>query len=305
MSAAGPQSRPAGVPVAPGTGWPGDLATAATPVARDLAGVAALAAQAGTLAELAARQSVCRACPRLVRWREQVAADKRRSYQAERYWGRPVPGWGAEHPRVLIVGLAPAAHGGNRTGRIFTGDRSGDVLFASLWRCGLALQPGSTAAGDGQALIGTRMAAAVRCAPPQNKPSVAERDTCAPWLAAELAQVSADLRVIVCLGHFAWQVIWPQLQAAGIVIGRPRPAFGHGAEVLVRARHGAPQAGHAPAGQAQGGQAQGGHAPPAAADGGLLVVGCYHPSQQNTFTGRLTDDMLDTVFRRARSYAGL
>jgi uracil-DNA glycosylase family 4 len=241
--------------------------------------VAGLAAGAASLTELTARQSVCRACPRLVRWREQVAADKRRSYLAERYWGRPVPGWGDEHPAVLIVGLAPAAHGGNRTGRIFTGDRSGDVLFASLWRCGLAAQPASTAAGDGQRLIATRMAAAVRCAPPQNKPSVAERDACAPWLAAELAHILADLRVIVCLGHFAWQAIWPQLSAAGLTIPRPRPAFGHGTEVLVQP-------------------------PEVSADRRVLVVGCYHPSQQNTFTGRVTDEMLDEVFRRAAGLSG-
>ncbi len=292
MSAAAPENRPADSPVAPGTGWPGDLATAATPVAGDLAGVRALAAGAGSLAELAARQSVCRACPRLVQWREQVAVGKRRSYQAERYWGRPVPGWGAGQPKVLIVGLAPAAHGGNRTGRVFTGDRSGDVLFASLWRCGLAVQPGSTTAGDGQQLIGTRMAAAVRCAPPQNKPSVAERDTCAPWLAAELAQMRADLRVIVCLGHFAWQVIWPQLRAAGSVPPRPRPPFGHGAEVLIQAAGSTPDT-------------TSGTGPGAAPDRDLLVLGCYHPSQQNTFTGRVTDDMLDDVFRRAGTYAGL
>jgi uracil-DNA glycosylase family 4 len=271
-------------PVAPGTGWPDDPATARTAVALDPASVRDLAASAGTLSDLVARQSVCRACPRLVRWREQVAGEKRRSFRAERYWGRPVPGWGAEQPRVLIIGLAPAAHGGNRTGRIFTGDRSGDVLFASLWRCGLAAQPDSSAAGDGQRLYATRMAAAVRCAPPDNKPSVAERDTCAPWLAAELALMSGDLRVIVCLGHFAWQAVWPQLRDAGAEVPRPRPAFGHGAEVMVRAPH---------------------LSPAGAARSQLLVIGCYHPSQQNTFTGRLTDSMLDTVFQRARDHAGL
>jgi uracil-DNA glycosylase len=293
MSPAGAGPQPDG-PVAPGTGWPEDLATAATPVARDPADVRALAAGAGTLPELVARQSVCRACPRLVDWREQVALAKRRSFQSEPYWGRPVPGWGAEHPRVLIVGLAPAAHGGNRTGRIFTGDRSGDVLFASLWRCGLAAQPVSTAAGDGQRLDAARMAAAVRCAPPGNKPSVAERDACAPWLAAEIAQVSGDLRVVVCLGHFAWQALWQQLQAAGAAVPRPRPAFGHGAEVALRAPGaGEPGAGAEPVSR------------PAIGSRQLLVLGCYHPSQQNTFTGRVTDVMLDSVFRRAREHAGL
>jgi uracil-DNA glycosylase len=267
-------------PVPPGTGWPGDPAGPGTPAATDAAGVRALAASAGTMAELAARQSVCRACPRLVAWREDVAAVKRRAWAAERYWGRPVPGWGAEHPRLLVVGLAPAAHGGNRTGRIFTGDRSGDVLFASLHRCGLAAQATSVSAGDGQRLIGTRVAAAVRCAPPANKPSPAERDTCAPWLAAEFALAAAHLRVVVCLGAFAWQALWPVLSEAGFAVPRPRPGFGHAAEAL---------AGF-PAGRA-GGQ--------------LLVMGCYHPSQQNTFTGRVTPAMLDAVFTRAAAEAGL
>jgi len=265
-------------PVPPGTGWPGDPATPATPAAGSPAAVRALAASAGSLAELTARQSVCRACPRLVEWREQVAVAKRRSFAAERYWGRPIPGWGADQPAVLIVGLAPAAHGGNRTGRIFTGDRSGDALFASLWRCGLAAKPASVAAGDGQRLLGARMVAAVRCVPPANKPSVAERDACAPWLAAELAHVRSSVRVVVCLGHFAWQAIWPQLGKAGFPLPRPRPAFGHGAEARVASSGGS---------------------------GEVLLIGCYHPSQQNTFTGRVTDDMLDGVFRRARQQAGL
>jgi uracil-DNA glycosylase len=270
-------------PVPPGTGWPGDPATARTPVAGNPADVRTLAATAGTLAELTARQSVCRACPRLVEWREQVAAAKRRSFAAERYWGRPIPGWGDDQPRVLIVGLAPAAHGGNRTGRVFTGDRSGDVLFASLWRTGLAAQPTSVTAGDGQRLLGARMVAAVRCAPPENKPSVAERDACAPWLTAELGYVAAYLRSIVCLGHYAWQAVWPQLAAAGFGVPRPRPTFGHGAEALVQ----------------RGGPHGGDSAAP------VLVIGCYHPSQQNTFTGRVNDVMLDGVFQRARLHAGM
>jgi len=268
-------SRPTNVgagPVRPGSGWPDDPATADTPVATGPDSVRALAAGADSLSELAARQSVCRACPRLVAWREQVAATRRRAFAAESYWGRPVPGWGDDQPGVLIVGLAPAAHGGNRTGRIFTGDRSGDVLFAALWRCGLAAQPTSVAAGDGQRLIGVRMAAAVRCAPPENKPTVLERDTCEPWLAAELAQVASSLRAIVCLGHFAWQATWRELARAGHHVPVPRPTFGHGAEAIVA---------------------------------GLLVLGCYHPSQQNTFTGKVTGPMLDSVFERARAFAGL
>ena len=272
-------------PARPGVGWPEDPATGLTPVARDAAAVRALAAGAGTLAELAARQSVCRACPRLVAWREEVAVVRRRSFQAEQYWGRPVPGWGAERPRILIVGLAPAAHGGNRTGRIFTGDRSGDVLFASLWRCGLAAQPTSTAAGDGQRLLGVRMLAAVRCAPPGNSPAIEERDGCAPWFAAELELTIADLRAIVCLGHFAWRAVWRELGQAGYPLPTPRPAFGHAAEVLLPGRPDQP----APDGSARP----------------VLVLGCYHPSQQNTFTGRVTGPMLDAVLERAREHADL
>jgi uracil-DNA glycosylase len=277
-----PRGQQASVPA--GSGWPEDPATPSTPVALSPADVQVLAAGAGSLSELAARESVCRACERLVRWREQVARTKRRSFQDDTYWGRPVPSWGDLRPAILILGLAPAAHGGNRTGRIFTGDRSGDFLFAALWRCGLAVQPASTAAGDGQRLISARMAAAVHCAPPGNKPAPAERDACASWLAAELSLLRDSLRVVVCLGHFAWQALWPVLAGRGYEVPRPRPAFGHGAEVLVTASAAAlDQAGSA---------------------AGLSVLGCYHPSQQNTFTGRVTEDMLDAVFRRARDLAG-
>ncbi len=252
-----------------------------------------LAAGAGSLAELVARQSVCCACPRLVEWREQVAAVKRPSSRTETYWGRPIPGWGDERPQVLIAGLAPAAHGGNRTGRIFTGDRSGDVLFASLYRCGLAALPTSTAAGDGQRLVGTRMVAAVRCAPPANKPSVTERDTCAPWLTAEFARVAGSVRVIVCLGGFAWHAAWAMLRSAGFALPRPRPGFGHGTEVPLARPAGAAPAGAAPEGTCP------------ERGGPVLLLGCYHPSQQNTFTGRVTPTMLDEVFRRAASVAGV
>ena len=300
----------------PGTGWPGDPATSRTPVARSAADVRELAAAAGTLGELVARQSVCRACPRLVGWREQVAMEKRRSFQAERYWGRPIPGWGAARPGVLIVGLAPAAHGGNRTGRIFTGDRSGDVLFASLHRCGLAALPDSVAAGDGQQLIGARMVAAVRCAPPANKPTPAERDACAPWLEAELAQVAAGLRVIVCLGGFAWQAIWPSLAAVGFNVPRPRPPFGHGAEVVLGdraeqrpfssrdARDWSDARDSSGARDSRVSQDSSGSRDSRDSRRSLLLIGCYHPSQQNTFTGRVTPVMLDAVFKRAREQAG-
>ena len=268
---------PAG-PVPPGTGWPEDPARPDTPVAHDAAEVITLAASAGPLAELTARQSVCRACPRLVAWREQLTVQRRKSFRHERYWGRPIPGWGSDRPRVLIVGLAPAAHGGNRTGRIFTGDRSGDFLYAALYRGGLAAQPESVTAGDGQRLIGARMAAAVRCAPPDNKPTPQERVTCEPWLATEIALVAGSMRAIVCLGGFAWQALWPALREAGFAVPRPRPAFAHGAEVLL-------------------------DRPAAPDESPVLLLGCYHPSQQNTFTGRVTPPMLDAVLTRASSYA--
>ena len=231
-----------------------------------------LAAGAATLAELDAAVSVCRACPRLVAWREQVATEKRRAFADERYWGRPIAGWGADRPAILVVGLAPAAHGGNRTGRIFTGDRSGDWLFAALHRAGLARQPTSTRADDGQRLIGTRMLAAVRCAPPANAPTPAERDTCAPWADAEVSRLLPTLKVAVALGAFAWQSLLGTLQRLDLDVPRPRPKFGHAAQVRV---------------------------------GGVLVVGCFHPSQQNTFTGRLTEPMLDQVMYLAATEAGL
>jgi len=231
-----------------------------------------LAGAATSVSALDAAVSVCRACPRLVQWREDVAVAKRRSFADEPYWGRPIPGWGEEAPAVLVVGLAPAAHGGNRTGRIFTGDRSGDWLFAALHRAGLASQPTSTHADDGQRLLRTRMLAAVRCAPPGNAPTPVERDTCAPWMDAEVAAVLPHLRAAVALGAFAWQALLGCLGRVGLDVPRPRPKFGHGAEVQV---------------------------------GGVLVVGSFHPSQQNTFTGRLTEAMLDRVLDRAVSAAGL
>jgi uracil-DNA glycosylase family 4 len=259
-------------PVPPGEGWPDDPAETDADVAETANDVRRLAASAGDLATLDADVSVCRACPRLVAWREEVAVDKRRSFAGEPYWGRPISGWGATEPGVLVVGLAPAAHGGNRTGRIFTGDRSGDWLFASLHRVGLAAQPTSVHAGDGQQLIGTRMAAAVRCAPPANKPTPGERDTCAPWLDAELAFVLPSLRAIVCLGSFGWDVALRALGRAGLDVPTPRPRFGHAARVEL---------------------------------GAVTVLGCYHPSQQNTFTGKLTEPMLDAVLGEAARLAGI
>jgi uracil-DNA glycosylase len=232
------------------------------------------ATAAQDLAELDAAVSDCFACPRLVAWREEVAAVRRASFRDQRYWGRPVPGFGVPDATIGILGLAPAAHGGNRTGRIFTGDRSGDVLFAALYRAGLANQPTSVAAGDGLALRHTRIFAAVRCAPPDNKPLPAERDTCAPWLHRELALIAPTLRAVVTLGAFAWAAWWPAMTAVyGVPAPVPRPRFGHGAEVSV----------------------------PGTPD----VLGCFHVSQQNTFTGKLTPAMLDEVLADAKRRAGL
>ena len=261
-------------PVPPGTGWPEDPGAAETPVARTAAQVRRLARAVDGLEELEARVSVCRACPRLVTWREDVARDKRASFADQPYWGRPIAGWGAPDPRVLIVGLAPAANGGNRTGRIFTGDRSGDWLFASLHRVGLATQPTSVHAGDGQRLLGARMVAAVRCAPPLNKPTTQERDTCAPWLDAELELVAPTVRTVVALGSFGWNAALGAFRRVGWQVPRPAPRFGHGAEAAIGT----------PAHE-------------------VRLLGCYHPSQQNTFTGKLTEPMLDEVLGRAAATA--
>ncbi|MFM9134413.1 MAG: uracil-DNA glycosylase [bacterium] len=220
------------------------------------------------LAELDQRIVACRACPRLVAWREEVALTRRSAYADQEYWGRPITGFGPARPGMLIVGLAPAAHGANRTGRIFTGDRSGDWLFASLHRLGLASQALSVSRDDGQELSGVRITAAVRCAPPGNAPTPEERDTCARYLVDEMG--ITDPPVIVALGGFAWQSVLRALAALGGEIPRPRPRFGHGATARVGSR---------------------------------WLLGCYHPSQQNTFTGRLTEPMLDDVLGRARDLA--
>jgi uracil-DNA glycosylase len=231
------------------------------------------AQKASELAKLGEQVSRCRRCPRLVAWREQVAREPRAAFAGERYWGRPLPGFGDPRARVLLLGLAPAAHGGNRTGRIFTGDRSGDFLIAALARAGFANQPTSTGRDDGLQLRGMWMTAAVRCAPPANRPTPTERDTCLPWSRRELSLLP-DVRVLVCLGAFAWDAALRLLAdgAGGARPPRPRPRFAHGAE----ARSGRHQ-----------------------------LLGCYHPSQQNTFTGKLTNAMIDAVLARARALAGL
>lgn len=216
----------------------------------------------------------CRRCPRLVAWREEVARVRRAAFADQDYWGRPVPPFGDARARIVVLGLAPAAHGGNRTGRIFTGDRSGDWLFAALWRAGLANQPQSVSRDDGLQLRDCWVTAAVRCAPPANRPTPVERDNCLPWLSAELGLL-ACVRVIVCLGGFAWDVAMRALDAP-----RPRRSFGHGVEVELSAGPRTSVAGRP-----------------------MTLLGCYHVSQQNTFTGRLTEPMLDAVFARARALA--
>ncbi|KRC54805.1 MULTISPECIES: uracil-DNA glycosylase [unclassified Nocardioides] len=235
---------------------------------------------AEAMARLDARIVRCRKCPRLVAWREQAAREKRAAYADEDYWARPVPGFGPPDARILVIGLAPAAHGSNRTGRMFTGDRSGDWLFASLFRVGLANQPTSVARDDGLELTGVRMAAPVRCAPPANKPTPEERATCAPWLDDELAVLAPSVRVVVTLGAIGWSAALHALGSAGWSVPRPRPRFGHGAEVRLQPAPGARRT-------------------------ELVVLGCFHPSPHNTFTGRLTEPMTDEVFLRARTLAGM
>jgi uracil-DNA glycosylase family 4 len=247
--------------IAPRTG--GSATPDATSVVTAAAAETVRAAVA--LATLAEEITACRACPRLVAWREAAAANPPARFCGERYWARPVPGWGDAAARIVLVGLAPAAHGGNRTGRVFTGDRSGDFLFAALHRAGLASQPTSTRPGDGLELRGTYVAAAVRCAPPANAPTPEERDRCAPFLHRELALL-VDARVIVALGAFGWVAALRAVEATCGQLARPLPRFGHAAEV---------------------------------AAGPFVLLGTFHPSQQNTFTGRLTPGMLDAVLARA------
>jgi uracil-DNA glycosylase family 4 len=233
-----------------------------------------------TSAELAALDAElidCRRCPRLVAWREQVAVEKRAAFRDETYWGRPVPGLGPSDAALVIVGLAPAAHGANRTGRMFTGDRSGDVLFAALHAVGLASQPTSVSADDGLALRGVRITAPVHCAPPDNKPTPDERANCSTWLTRELSLLQPTIRVAVALGAIGWNALLPVLASLGYEVPRPRPAFAHGARITLSHREKGP----------------------------LVVMGCYHVSQQNTFTGRLTPAMLEAVLAEAAEVAGL
>ncbi len=222
-----------------------------------------------SIRQLNAEVVSCRTCPRLVAWREAIAVDPPRRHRGEAYWGRPLPGFGDLDAGIVVVGLAPAANGANRTGRMFTGDRSGDWLFAAMHRAGLANQPASIDADDGLRLVGAYVSAVVRCAPPDNKPTPGERDECVPYLARELGLLGRA-RVVVCLGGFAWDGVLRTLRAAGVDPPRPKPRFGHGAEAEV---------------------------------GPYVLLGSYHPSQQNTFTGRLTEEMLDAVFRRAKELA--
>ena len=240
--------------------------------ALDATDVVAQAAAAGSLPALEEHVSECRACPRLVAWREEVAAVKRAAFADQEYWGRPAPGFGDAAARILVLGLAPAAHGANRTGRVFTGDRSGDFLYAAMYRAGLANQPVSVSRDDGLELRDAWVTAAVRCAPPANKPAPDERDTCLPWTVGELALLGS-VRIVVCLGQFAWDAALRLRIACGVPAARPKPRFGHGAEYD---------------------------------DGAWLpMLGCFHVSQQNTFTGTLTEPMIDAVFARAREAAGL
>jgi uracil-DNA glycosylase family 4 len=248
------------------------------------------------LAALEAAVTECRRCPRLVTWREQVARDKRAAFAHEEYWGRPIPGFGDPDARVLILGLAPAAHGANRTGRIFTGDRSGDFLFEALWRTGFANQAVSHRIGDGLELRDCFVTSPVRCAPPANKPLPAERDACASWLVAEAALLR-QVRVVVALGGFAWAAALRLRAALGHPVPRPAPRF----------RHGGTAGGPIPlmGEPADSRESAGGPIPLMGGPIPFSVLGCFHPSQQNTFTGRLTPAMAVDVLEIARDLAGL
>ncbi|MFE2229193.1 uracil-DNA glycosylase [Streptomyces kronopolitis] len=236
------------------------------------------AGRCGGLAELDAQLTQCRACPRLVDWREHIGARPRAAFRDWEYWARPVPGFGPPDAPLAVDGLAPAAHGGNRTGRMFTGDASGDFLFAALHAVGLASRPTATHRGDGLELYGVRVTSPVHCAPPDNKPTPDERRTCRPWLVAELELLSPHLRAVLVLGAFGWQALLPVLGEAGWPLPRPRPAFGHGVRLTL---------------PATGSRRE------------LQVLGSYHPSQRNTFTGRLTFEMLVELLTRAAGLAGL
>jgi uracil-DNA glycosylase len=251
---------------APVGSWPHDPANSKTKVAETAEDVVTLSAASNSLADLDAHVSVCRACPRLVQWRESVAETKRRSFADQEYWGRPVTGFGPSDSDIVVLGLAPAAHGGNRTGRVFTGDRSGDWLYRSMYRAGLARIETSTSIDDGQELLGVRLLAAVRCAPPENAPTPQERDACSPWLDRELALLP-HARIFVALGNFAWTALLAALSRRGSARPTPKPVFTHGAEITL--------------------------------ESGEVLLASFHPSQQNTFTGRLTEEMLDGVFARA------
>lgn len=248
-----------------------DAAGPSGPGAGDVRSAGQAADRAAALAALDAEVIACRRCPRLVAWREQVGREKVARFRDEDYWAKPVPGFGDPAARILVVGLAPAAHGGNRTGRVFTGDRSGDFLYRALYENGLASSPVSERRDDGLTLIGVRISAVVRCAPPANRPTIDERDACLPYLGRELALLP-DVRVIVALGAFAWDGVLRALAAFGLEIPRPRPRFGHGAQAQV---------------------------------GPYLLLGTFHPSQQNVFTRRLTAPMFDAVIRRAQELAGV
>jgi uracil-DNA glycosylase family 4 len=232
---------------------------------------ATMPCDAGALDRLEHEIVDCRACTRLVAWREGVAADPPKRFRGEKYWARPVPGFGDREAAIVLIGLAPGANGSNRTGRMFTGDRSGDWLYAALHRAGLANQPDSIDRDDGLILSDAYVTAAVRCAPPDNKPTTAERDRCRPFLDRELALL-ANARVLLALGSFGWSAALRALAGNGAEIPRPKPKFGHGAEVNI---------------------------------GNFTLIGSYHPSQQNTFTGRLTEAMLDAVVERSIQLAGL